>query len=152
PVAFARSAGPVGAAAKRAAQRDLDPFGQRSEIGLAIERCENGAAHQSSAAQSGQNRAGEPLYRNAAAIDEAAVAAVNGQRWLVAELDRFGPPRSICAARTCLVQARRPLRLWIEGGLPQPNRPVIVGRPLKSRPSRCRLAQNPSMTRPGRLI
>ena len=85
--------------------------GKRREIGFAVERRENGAAHESSAAESGQDRAGKPLHRNAAAIDEAARAAVDRQRRLIAELDGVGLSRSNCAARPCLVQARRPLRL-----------------------------------------
>ena len=105
----------VAADAERAAQRDLDALRQRREIGFAVERRENGAAHQSSAAQRGQNRAGKPLHRDAAAIDVGASAAVDRQRRLVAELDGVGMPRSICAARPCMVQARRPLRLAIEG-------------------------------------
>src|SRR6185295_4663412 len=63
---------------ERTTKRDLDAFRKRGKIGLAIERRENGAAHESSAAKRGQNRAGEPLYRNAAAIDEAARSAVDG--------------------------------------------------------------------------
>ena len=105
PVALARRRAGSRADAERAAQRHLDPFGQRGEIGFAVERRENGAAHQSSAAQCGQDRAGKPLHRNAAAIDEAAVAAVDRQRRFVAEIDGLGSPRSICAARPCLVQA-----------------------------------------------
>ena len=58
----------------RAAQRSFDPFGQRREIGFAVERCENGAAHQGRAAQAGQDRAAEPLNRDAAAIDQMAGA------------------------------------------------------------------------------
>ncbi len=130
PVALARYAEPVGADTERAAQRDLDPFRQRSEIGLAVERCENGAAHQSSAAQRRQNCAGEPLHRNAAAIDKAAAAAIDRQRRFVAELDGLGSPRSICAARPCLVQARRPLRRRSKMACRNQIRPGHLGRPL----------------------
>ena len=48
PIAFVRAF--FGAAAERAAQRDFDAFGQRRKIGFAVERRENGAAHESSAA------------------------------------------------------------------------------------------------------
>ena len=130
PVALARYAELVAGGAERAAQRHLDPFGQRGEIGLAVERRENGAAHQGSAAQCGQDRAGEPLHRNAAAIDEAAGAAVDRQRRLIAELDGLGPPRSICAACPRLVQAGRPLRLRSKAACRDQITPVTLGRPL----------------------
>jgi hypothetical protein len=78
------------ATAERATQRDFDAFGQGRKIGFAVEGGENGAAHESSAAESGQDRAGKPLYGNASSIDEAARAAVNGQRRLIAELDGVG--------------------------------------------------------------
>jgi len=82
----------LGTNAKRAAQCDFDAFRQGRESGLAIECCENGAAHESSAAKCGQDRAGKPLHRNAAAIDEAARAAVDRQRRFVAELNGVGLP------------------------------------------------------------
>src|SRR4029078_11543520 len=88
PIAFVRAF--FGATAERATQRDFDAFGQGRKIGFAVEGCENGAAHESSAAESGQNCAGKPLYGNASSIDEAARAAVNGQRRLIAELDGVG--------------------------------------------------------------
>ena len=78
--------------AECAAKRNLHPFGQRGEIGLPVERRENGATHESSAAERGQNRAGKPLHRNAAAIDEAARAAIDRQRRLIAELNGVGLP------------------------------------------------------------
>ena len=77
PVALAREPEPVAGDAERAAQGDLDPLRQRGEIGLAVERCENGAAHEGGAAQRGQDRAGEPLHRDAAAVDQRAFAAVD---------------------------------------------------------------------------
>ena len=83
-----------------AAQRALDPLGNGGEVGLAVERRKNGAAHQSRAADAGQDRAGKPLHRDAAAIDDAAGAAVDRKRRLVAEID--GRIRSVpigaCAA------------------------------------------------------
>ena len=82
----------VSADAKRAAQRDFDALWQRREIGLAVERRENGAAHKSSAAKCGQDRAGKPLHRNATAIDESARPAVDRQWRFVAELDGVGLP------------------------------------------------------------
>ena len=81
---------PVADAAERAAQRDLHAFRHGGEIGLAVERRENGAAHESRAAKTGQDRAAEPLHRDAAAIDESGVFAVDRQRRLVAEIDVLG--------------------------------------------------------------
>src|SRR5579885_2152319 len=72
------------------------PSAQRGEIRLSVKRSENGAAHQSSAAQCGQNRAGEPLHRHAAAIDKTRRAAVDRQRRLVAEVDGLGLLRPMC--------------------------------------------------------
>ena len=57
-------------------------------MSFAVERCENGAAHQGRAAQAGQNRSGKPVRRYAAAVDHAAGTAVDGQRRFVAEVDR----------------------------------------------------------------
>ena len=50
----------------------FDPLRDGGEIGLAVERRKNGAAHQGRAAKAGQDRAAEPLHRDAAAIDDAA--------------------------------------------------------------------------------
>ena len=72
PAAAGRSCGrgePVADRADGAAQRALDPLGHGGEIGLAVERRKNGAAHQGRAADAGQDRAGKPLHRDAAAID-----------------------------------------------------------------------------------
>jgi hypothetical protein len=88
----------LGADAERTAQRYFDPFGEGCKICLTIKRCENGAAHECSAAQCGQDRAGKPLYRNATAIDIAARSAVNREWRFIAELNGVGLPRSICAA------------------------------------------------------
>ncbi len=55
-----------------------------------IERCEDGAAHEGRAAKTGQDRAGKPLCGDAAAVDDAVRLAVDGQRRLVAEVDRIG--------------------------------------------------------------
>jgi hypothetical protein len=54
-----------------------------------VERCENGAAHEERAAKTGQNRAGKPLCGDAAAVDDAMRLAVDGERRLVAEVDRI---------------------------------------------------------------
>ena len=62
---------PVADAADGAAQRGFDALRHGREIGLAVERCENGAAHEGGAAQTGQNGAAEPLHRDAAAVDQA---------------------------------------------------------------------------------
>jgi hypothetical protein len=49
-------------ATKCATERNLDAFRQGGKVGFAVKRRENGAAHQSSAAKCGQNRAGKPLH------------------------------------------------------------------------------------------
>ena len=83
--------------------------GTRGEIGLAVERRKNGAAHQGRAADAGQDRAGKPLHRDAAAIDDAAGAAVDRKRRLVAEIDgRRNGARALRAAQLHLIQARVP--------------------------------------------
>ncbi len=112
PIGLARRIGDaVGDAADGAAQRRFDALRHGGEIGLAVERCENGAAHESGAAKTGQDGAAEPLDRDAAAVHQAAVLAVDGQRRLVAEIDVLGlQARSKCAASFALIQARRPLR------------------------------------------
>jgi hypothetical protein len=63
------------------------------------------AAHQGRAANTSQNCAGEPLDRDAAAIDDVGVAAVDGKRRLIAEIDGQGI-RSVptMSARPGLVQ------------------------------------------------
>ena len=108
PVALAR-AGELVAAADRAAHDVFDAVGQRGEIGFAVERRENGAAHQSSAAQAGENRAGKPLRRDAAAIDRIAGAAVHRKRRLVAEIDRLViQPRPVVGAPPSVIQSPSP--------------------------------------------
>jgi hypothetical protein len=76
----------VGEAARATAQRDLDMLGNGCEIGLTVKRGKDGAAHESSAAEAGQDRAAEPLNRDPATIDLAAGPPVDGKRRLVAEL------------------------------------------------------------------
>ena len=73
--------------ADRAAQGTFHALGHGREMRLAVERRENGAAHQGRAAQAGQDRSGKPLGRDAAAIDRDAGAAIDGQRRLVAKID-----------------------------------------------------------------
>ena len=102
--------GAVGDRADGAAQRGFDALRHGGEIGLAVERRKNGAAHESRAAQTGQDGAAEPLHRDAAAVDQAAGLAVDGQRRLVAEIDLLGlQAQPICAAPLALIQDRRPL-------------------------------------------
>ena len=98
-------------AGQRAAQRRLDPLGQRREIGLAVERDKDGAAHQRGAAQAGQDRAGEPLDGDAAAVDQAGRRAIDQQWRFVAEIDRLcGCSQTIWIAPSALIQAPCPLR------------------------------------------
>ena len=96
----------------RAAQHVFDLLGSGGEIGLAVERRENGAAHQSRAAQAGQDRAGKPLHRKPAPIDQAARAAVHRKRRLVAEIDDLGVKAPMVpiprAAQPSLVQSYVP--------------------------------------------
>ena len=80
-----------------AAQRVLDPLRHGGEIGFAVERGKNGAAHEGRAADAGQDRAGKPLHRNAAAIDDTAGAAIDRKRRLVAEIDGRIHSGSVCA-------------------------------------------------------
>src|SRR6185312_4505324 len=113
----------VAGGAERAAQRDLYALGQRGEIRLTVERSENGAAHQGRAAQSGEDGSGEPLDRDTAAVDEAAIAAVDGQRRLVAELEHLGSSGSMGAAQPCVLQPASPCALdrrWLPDWLPHP--------------------------------
>ena len=91
-----------------AAQRALDPLRHGGEIGFAVERGKNGAAHQGRAADAGQDRAGKPLHRNAAAIDDAAGAAIDRKRRLVAEIDGRIRSGSVCA-RPGVIQTSSPL-------------------------------------------
>ena len=95
-------------AVERAAQRRLDALRRRGEIGFAVERSKNGAAHQGSAAQSGQDRAAEPLQREPAPVDQTARAPVDRKRRLVAEIDGLGLEPPICAAQPSLVQDHVP--------------------------------------------
>ena len=77
------------AAGQRAAQRRLDALGQGGEIGLAVERDIDRAAHQRGAAQRGQDRAGKPLNGDAAAVDDRGGRAVDKQWRFIAEIDRL---------------------------------------------------------------
>ena len=109
-IGLARVGARSGGAGRRAAQRGFHPLRNGGEVGLAVERRENGAAHEGRAAQAGQDRAAEPLHRDAAAVDQPAALAVDGQRRLVAEIDVLGlQARSICAAPFAVIQDRRPL-------------------------------------------
>ena len=107
-VALARRVGQaIGDAADRAAQRGFDALRHGGEIGLAVERCENGAAHESGAAKTGEDGAAEPLHRDPAAVDQAGGLAVDRQRRLVAEIDVLGL-QTECAASFALIQDQRP--------------------------------------------
>src|SRR5262249_28162269 len=73
--------------AKAAAQHAFDALGDLGEGHSADERRKNGAANESCAAQTRQDGAAEPLYRDAAAVDHRGLGAVNRKRRLVAEID-----------------------------------------------------------------
>ena len=98
-----------------------DPLRHGREIGLAVERCENGAAHEGSAAKTGQDRPAEPLHRDAAAIDQLACLAVDGKRRLVAEIDLLGiEVQSICVRAVCRdPRPTSPPLATVASGLPQ---------------------------------
>src|SRR5262249_8562716 len=96
--------GPV--STERRTRSQLPPLRHGREIGLAVKRCENGAAHESCAAKAGQDGACEPLDGDAAAIDHAALFAVDRQRRLVAEINVLGlDSHPICAAPLSVLQA-----------------------------------------------
>ena len=104
PVALAQRGDVIREVADRAAQRDLDPLRHGREIGLAVERCENGAAHESSAAKTRQDGPAEPLDRNPAAVDLAMGLAVHGKRRLVAEVQALGIEIPVYAASLAVFQ------------------------------------------------
>jgi hypothetical protein len=76
--------------AEAAAQRAFDPLRNLGKGHFAVERRKNGAADESCAAQASENRAAEPLHGDTAAIDDRSLGAVNGKRWLVAEINDPG--------------------------------------------------------------
>jgi hypothetical protein len=65
---------------------------------LAVERRENGAADQSRAAQTRENRAAKPLHGDAAAIDHRGLGAIDGKWRLVTEIDHPGLTSVVSAA------------------------------------------------------
>ncbi len=98
-------------AGERAAQRGFDPLRQGGEIRFAVERDVDRAAHQRGAAEPGEDRTGEPLHGDAAAVDDAAGRAVDQQRGIIAEIDRLRCcPQTIWIAPFALIQAPCPLR------------------------------------------
>ena len=98
----------IGDAAERAAQRAPRPARARWRNWSRRRASENGAAHESRAAKSGQDRAGKPLHRDAAAIDQTAGAAINRKRRLVAEIDRLCRMETLCAAKSAVAQDLSP--------------------------------------------
>ena len=135
----------VADAADGAAQRALDPLGHGGEIGFAVERRKNGAAHQGRAADAGQDRAGKPLHRDAAAIDDAAGAAIDRKRRLIAEVER---PRRLCArcvaARPAVIQIVVPCTRGAPRSVTQDARPDSSESAGSNRTeARCRAARVP---------
>jgi len=147
-VGFASGRRPVA----RAAQRELHALGNGGEIALPVQRRENGAAHESRAAQTGQNCAAEPLHRYAPAIDEVAGFPVNGQRRLMAEVDMIGlAVRPVCTAPFAVIQDPTP-PLATSGWLATTQTWSVRkrGRQLAICPearARCRGSSGPSMDR-----
>ena len=125
-----------------AAQHALDPLGHGREIGFAVERSKNGAAHESRAANAGQDRAGKPLRRDAAAVDHAAGPAVDRKRRLVAEIDRLGiGPPTVGAAQPTVVQSSSPaLAVARSAYVVSRNRMIGTNRIRRSDTMPCRLA------------
>ena len=107
---FADGGDPIGlvnsaqAAGERSAQRQFDALRRQCEIRFAVERSINGAPHQGGAAQTGQDRAGEPLNGEPAPVDQTASPPINRKRRFIAEIDRLGVEPPICAAQPSLVQ------------------------------------------------
>ena len=119
----------VAARSLGAAQRELHALGNGGEIALAVERRKNGAAHESRAAQTGQDCAAEPLHRHAAAIDEIVrsrrrpTAAAHGR-------GRCDRPRHSSGMRRAVCRDPKPTPpLAPAGGLPQHGLGVPKTRP-----------------------
>ena len=111
---------------------DLDALRRRGEIGLAVERRENGATHEGGAAKPGENRAAEPLHGDAAPVDQTAAAAVDRQRRFVAELDGLGHESSTTGARPTLVQTDVPCTRFASAAPHLPVRRFGAASPLES--------------------
>src|SRR6185437_631863 len=91
---------------QRAAQRRAGPFGRGGEGGFAVKGCKNGASHQGGAAESGQNRAAEPLHRYPAPVETA--IAVDRKRSFMAEIDGLGYSLPTAGTQPTLVQVPSP--------------------------------------------
>ena len=124
----------VGDVAGGAAQRGFDALRHGREIGLAVERRENGAAHEGRAAKTGQDRAAEPLDRDAAAIDQIARLAVDRQRRLRCRDRCARPPRSHEMRRVaCPDPSPTSPPPASAGGSRTPKVPNATGRPALTR-------------------
>ena len=133
PVGLVDSAQASGDAAERSAQTHLDAFRRGGKIGFAVERSKNGASHQGGAAQARQDRAAEPLHGKPAPADQAAGAAVDRKRRLVAEIE----------ARPRTADLRRAALPWSKTAVPcTRDRPLAFRRQsrLPSGQSHCRCA------------
>src|SRR5262249_14440311 len=114
--------------AQGAAQAGVVVLCDCGEVGFAIKRAVDRAAHQRGAAQPGQDGAGEPLDRDTAAIgNRRATIPRNGR--VIPEIDGIGrSPEATWAARSAVVQNRRPLRLRIAPVRRKPG--SVANRPL----------------------
>jgi hypothetical protein len=72
--------------------RRLCDFRFFSEIRLAVESREYGRADQPGAGEGGENRAGEPAQRNAAAINGCMLAAIRFDRGVDSKIDQAERP------------------------------------------------------------
>ena len=76
--------------AERAAQRTLDPLRYFGKRHFAVEGCENGAADQGRAAQTGEDGSAKPLHGDAAAIDHCGFGTIHGERRFVTKINDPG--------------------------------------------------------------
>ena len=107
---------PFGDAGRHRAQCGFYPLGHGRKVALAIEGCENGAAHQGRAAKTRQDGAAEPLDRYAVAVDQ----SLDSRR---RPTSGGSLPRSMCSASK--LERNAPRRLpWSKPDVPSAPRAV----------------------------
>jgi hypothetical protein len=134
--------------------RHLDSLRRRGEIGFAVERSKNGAAHQRGAAQSGQDGAAEPLddSRRRSIRPPVPPSAESGgslPRLIVSASNLRFAPRSFIWSKTTVPRTRDHAR-------PAPRLPEFVKSPADSvwpdsglRKNNAGASPDPSARRPG---